>query len=120
MLRVDGTWHDVMPAEGALPVDLGDLVARWTNARWASTLHRVEPPVVGGTVVRRRSAAFLHDGDVEAVITALPTCVPEREAPVHPPTTIGGHLRAELAGSRAGRVHTAAARDAARVLSSSR
>lgn len=120
VLGPDGTWHDVMPAEGALLVNLGDLMARWTNERWASTLHRVKPPIVDGTIVRRRSAAYFHDGDVDAVITALPTCVEPGHEPLYPPITVGEHLRAKLAGSRAGRANTAAEREAARVLSAAR
>lgn len=41
-----GMWHDVAPEDGALLINLGDLMARWTNERWMSTLHRVKPPVV--------------------------------------------------------------------------
>lgn len=120
VLGADGTWHDVAPVDGALLVNLGDLTARWTNERWTSTLHRVKPPVVDGTIVRRRSAAYFHDGDVEAVVAALPTCVPAGTAPTYPPTTVGEHLRAKLAGSRAGQINTAAEREAARVLASAR
>ncbi len=60
-----------MPAEGALLVNLGDLTARMTNDRWMSTLHRVKPPVVDGTIRRRRSVAFFHDGNADAVISTL-------------------------------------------------
>jgi isopenicillin N synthase-like dioxygenase len=117
VLSQDGTWHDVQPAEGALLVNLGDLTARWTNERWLSTLHRVRPPVVDGTIRRRRSAAFFHDGNVDAVVTALPSCVPPGREPIHPPTTVGEHLAAKLAGSRAGIANTAAGRDADRIRS---
>ena len=59
VLDPDGRWQDVAPAEGALLINLGDLMARWTNERWMSTLHRVKPPIVDGTIERRRSAACL-------------------------------------------------------------
>lgn len=120
VLGGDGTWHDVVPADGALLVNLGDLMARWTNERWTSTLHRVKPPVVDGTILRRRSVAYFHDGDVDAVIEALPTCVAPSDAPLHPPTTVRQHLAAKLAGSRAGLPNEQAQREAARVLSSAR
>lgn len=58
----DGSRHDVAPADAALLVNLGDLMARLTDDRWLSTPHRVRPPIVRGTVKRRRSAAFFHDG----------------------------------------------------------
>jgi isopenicillin N synthase-like dioxygenase len=116
VLGADGGWHDVMPADGALLVNLGDVTARLTNERWMSTLHRVKPPIVGGTIQRRRSAAFFHDGDVEAVVSVLPSCVAPGEEPKYLPVTIGEHIAAKLRGSRAGVVNTAAEREAARVL----
>ena len=72
VLAADGSWNDVSPLPGALLVNLGDLTNRWTNERWKSTLHRVKPPIVDGTIKRRRSAAFFHDGNIDAVISALP------------------------------------------------
>ncbi|GAA4734889.1 2-oxoglutarate and iron-dependent oxygenase domain-containing protein [Modestobacter marinus] len=114
VLGRDGGWHDVQPADGALLINLGDLMARWTNERWMSTLHRVKPPIVDGSIQRRRSAAFFHDGNVDAVIETLPTCVGDGSP--YPPITVGEHIRAKLAGSRAGVANTEAEREAARVL----
>jgi isopenicillin N synthase-like dioxygenase len=116
VLGTDGGWHDVLPADGALLVNLGDVTARLTNERWMSTLHRVKPPIVDGTIRRRRSAAFFHDGDVEAVVAPLPSCLGPGEEPRYLPVTIGEHIAAKLRGSRAGLVNTAADREAARVL----
>ena len=45
---VDGNWHPVLPADGALLVNLGDATARWTNEEWISTLHRVAAPRIDG------------------------------------------------------------------------
>ena len=75
VLDADRQWHDVQPVDGALLVNLGDLTTRLTNERWLSTLHRVKPPVVDGTIRRRRSAAFFHDGDADAVVAPLPAFV---------------------------------------------
>jgi isopenicillin N synthase-like dioxygenase len=112
----DGVWHDVLPADGALLVNLGDLTARLTGDRWLSTLHRVKPPVEqrpggGLRIRRRRSAAFFHDGDLDAVVETLPL----DGARPYPPTTIRDHLDAKLAGSRGGTLNAAADREAARV-----
>ena len=114
VLGGDGGWHDVLPADGALLVNLGDVTARLTNERWLSTLHRVKPPIVDGTIARRRSAAFFHDGNVDALVETLPTCVGEGSP--YPPITVGEHIRAKLAGSRAGVANADADREAARVL----
>ncbi len=72
ILGSDNTWHEAQPADGALLVNLGDAMARWTNDRWRSTVHRVNPPVTDGRIVRRRSAAFFFDGNHDALIEALP------------------------------------------------
>ncbi|WP_244931882.1 2-oxoglutarate and iron-dependent oxygenase domain-containing protein [Nocardioides sp. W7] len=114
VLGRDGAWHDVMPADGALLINLGDLMARWTNDRWMSTLHRVKPPVVDGAIQRRRSAAFFHDGDVDAVIETMATCVGAGSS--YPPITVGEHIAAKLAGSRAGVANTGAGSEQQRVL----
>lgn len=116
VLGADGSWNDVMPADGALLINLGDLMARWTNERWMSTVHRVKPPIVDGSIQRRRSAAYFHDGNIDAVIATLPTCVAEGEESRYAPITVAEHLRAKLAGSRAGVANEGAGREAARVL----
>jgi len=112
VLDADGHWHDVVPAPGALLVNLGDLTARLTGDRWRSTLHRVAPPVVDGRIRRRRSAAFFHDGNADAVVATLPDLP---GADPYPPITVGEHIAAKLAGSRQGRANTSADREAARV-----
>ncbi len=117
VLGTDGFWHDVQPADGALLINLGDVTGRLTNEQWMSTLHRVKPPVVGGTIQRRRSAAYFHDGNYDAVVAPLPALVDREHPALYEPVTIGDHIAAKLAGSRAGRINTAAERDAARVRS---
>ncbi|MFT4128214.1 MAG: 2-oxoglutarate and iron-dependent oxygenase domain-containing protein [Gordonia sp. (in: high G+C Gram-positive bacteria)] len=113
VLDHDGIWHDVAPADGALLINLGDLMARWTNERWMSTLHRVKPPIVDGTIERRRSAAYFHDGNIDATISTLPSCVGAGSR--YSPITVGEHIGAKLAGSRAGQANPYAKREAARV-----
>jgi isopenicillin N synthase-like dioxygenase len=111
----DGNWHPVMPADGALLVNLGDALARWTNEEWISTLHRVTAPRVNGVLVPRRSAAYFHDGNVDAVIECLPSCVSEGNPARYEPVTVGEHLAAKLAGSRGGQLNPHAAREVARL-----
>ncbi len=65
-------------------------------------------------IERRRSAAFFHDGNVDAVISTLPPCVGDGSK--YAPITVGEHINAKLAGSRAGVANAAAEREAARVL----
>ncbi len=61
ILAPDGAWRPVPPVPGAFIVNIGDLMARWTNDRWVSTVHRVvNPPAGASGSVRRQSLAFFH------------------------------------------------------------
>ncbi len=115
ILGEDGRWYPVMPADGALLVNLGDALARWTNDQWISTMHRVVPPRVKGELVPRRSAAFFHDGNVDATIATLPSCIDAAHPGHYAPVTVGEHLAAKLAGSRGGYLNPNATREAARL-----
>ena len=114
VLGRDGIWHDVQPADGALLINLGDAMARWTNDRWMSTVHRVDPPVVDGRIRRRRSAAFFFDGNYDAVLDALPGTLADGEIG-YEPITVAENIAMKLAGLRTGVAPTAVLREAARV-----
>ncbi len=116
VLNSSGHWIDATPAPGALLINLGDMMARWTNDRWLSSMHRVLPPLnAQGQVVRRRSAAFFHDGNADAVISCLPSCCNDAQPARYPPTTVAEHIRQKLAGSRALNINTDAVREALRI-----
>ncbi len=117
VLGSDGSWNDVSPADDALLVNLGDVMARWTNEKWMSTLHRVKPPIVDGMIERRRSAAYFHSGNPLASTAALTELLAEGEQPLYEPVTLAEHSKAKLAGSRAGVSNAGAPREAARVIS---
>jgi isopenicillin N synthase-like dioxygenase len=106
-----GAWHDVIPEPGTFVVNLGDLLAEWSNDRWRSTLHRVVPPPdsLGGPV-RRRSVAWFQQPNWDAVIECLPSCSDESNPPRYAPVTSGEHLMAKLMGPRLLRPSDAAPR----------
>ena len=94
----DGAWHDIMPVKGAFIVNLGDLMAQWTNDRWRSTLHRVvTPPPDRAAGSRRHSMVFFHQPNYDALIECLPTCLASGEQPKYAPVTSGRHLLDQLA-----------------------
>lgn len=85
-----GEWRDVPIVPGAYIVNIGDLMARWTNETWVSTLHRVvNPPADAGAAARRLSLVFFHNPNHDARIESL---VPGQPAK-YPPTTSGAHLQ---------------------------
>ncbi len=114
VLSADGVWHDVQPADGALLINLGDAMARWTNDRWRSTVHRVDPPIVDGQIIRRRSAAFFFDGNYDAVIEALPGTLTPGEVG-YPPITIAENIAAKVAGLKGATAPDVDSRSADRV-----
>jgi isopenicillin N synthase-like dioxygenase len=121
ILDHEGNWHSVIPAPGALLINLGDLLARWTNDRWMSTMHRVVAPTdASGRSLRRRSAAFFHDGNADALISTLEPCrAPDGSTP-YDDVTVAEHLAQKLAGSRGLALNDHAAREAARIRATGR
>lgn len=96
-----GDWHDVQPPQGGFLVNLGDLLAEWTNDRWRATVHRVVPPADGlDGAFRRRSIAWFQQPNHDALIEVLPTCVSEGNPARYRPVTSGEHLMAKLLGPR--------------------
>jgi len=101
ILGHDGEWVPVVPEPGAFIINLGDLLAQWTNDRWRSTVHRVVPPPADSTGhALRRSVAFFQDGDFDALVECLPSCCSNEDPARYPPVLAGDHLLAKLAGSR--------------------
>ena len=83
----NGNWHNVRAEPGSFVINLGDAMARWTNDRWRSTLHRVQVPQA-----QRQSIAFFHNANWDASIECLPTCLPAGEHPKYAPIAAGPHL----------------------------
>ena len=97
----DGSWYPVTPAPGAYVINIGDLLAQWTNDRWRSTVHRVAAPPPGDRAHhRRRSMAFFHDGDWDAVVECLPTCCSDEDPARYEPVRALDHLMNKLLGGR--------------------
>ncbi len=94
----DGSWVGVDPEPGSLVINVGDLLAQWTNDRYTSTRHRV----IGVPDRSRYSVACFFDLDHDAVIEVLPTCVDAANPPRYDATTAGEHLQARFEASMPG------------------
>jgi isopenicillin N synthase-like dioxygenase len=79
---------------GSFIINLGDMMATWTNDRWVSTLHRVVVPE--GETEERLSIAFFHQPAYDARIECIPTCTSDEDPPHHEPTTSGGWILSTL------------------------
>lgn len=100
VLSPDNEWVDVAPLRGALTINAGDLLARWTNGRWKSNVHRViNPPrhLTGST--RRLSIVLFTGPNADARIECLPTCQAADNPPKYPPVVAHDHLMEKIRAS---------------------
>lgn len=88
-VQYEGQWIDVPFVPDSLVVNMGDLMARWSNDRWRSALHRVLPQP---SQRHRYSAAYFFDIDYHAVVSALPGCVDATHPARYAPITAGQHI----------------------------
>lgn len=79
-----GEWIEVPVVEGSLVVNIGDLMARWTNGKWKSTTHRVVAANEPGK--SRISIPTFYLPAVDTVIAPLTSCVGDGE-PLYDPVT---------------------------------
>jgi isopenicillin N synthase-like dioxygenase len=88
---VDRGWLQVPAVEDSFVVNIGDLMHRWSNGRWRSTLHRV----VGDPAGRRRnSIAFFHNPNWDALVE--PIVLTGDEPPRFDPVRAGPWLQAKV------------------------
>jgi isopenicillin N synthase-like dioxygenase len=66
-------WVSVPVVPRTLIVNLGDLMQRWTNDEWVSTMHRVVMPSTHARE-RRYSMAYFVNINGETLIEPLPSC----------------------------------------------
>jgi len=99
-----GNWHDVPIIPGSFVINQGDLMARWTNDRWLSTLHRVaNPPEEANGGSRRLSIVFFHHPNYDATVECLPTCVEPGGAPKYAPITVSDYYSVKKSQQRMAR-----------------
>ncbi len=71
VMKRNGEWIDIVVPEDLLVMNLGDLMAIWTNERWVSNPHRViNPPAQD-----RYSVPLFVTPPYHATIQCLPSCV---------------------------------------------
>jgi isopenicillin N synthase-like dioxygenase len=85
VMNAAGEWIAAPPIPGTFVVNVGDLMGRWTNDLYASTLHRV----VNRSGRERQSFPFFYGANFDAEIRCLPTCCDDDHPAKYPPTTAG-------------------------------
>ena len=99
--RKDGEWETVPYMPGTFAVNIGDLMADWTNDQWVSTLHRVTNPPREAAHLSKTSLLFFHQPNYDAKVECLPLCQGPDNPAKHAPTTSGEHITAKFEKLRA-------------------
>jgi len=100
VLGANQTWQNVDPVPQGIVVNSGDLLERWTNDRYCSTLHRVVP--ISGAHDRLSIAMFI-DPDSNTEVSALNSCISIDKPATHAPITAGEHIQQKLEASHKNR-----------------
>lgn len=103
--REKGVWRGIQPRAGCVLVNVGDLMARWSNERWKSTVHRVVAPQGGQdgdgdddkVLPPRYSIPFFAAPDPDTLIDALPGCWSASNPKKYDPVTVGEYVKMRMA-----------------------
>uniref|UniRef100_A0A2P2KU46 Fe2OG dioxygenase domain-containing protein n=3 Tax=Rhizophora mucronata TaxID=61149 RepID=A0A2P2KU46_RHIMU len=82
------SWEGVLPIKGAFIVNIGDMMERWTNGLFRSTLHRVMP-----AGQERYSMAFFLDPNPDCIVQCLESCCSESCPQRFPPIRSGDYMK---------------------------
>ena len=85
--RLTGEWIAMPPIPGTLVVNVGDLLERWSNRRYRSTVHRV----INRSGRERLSLVLAYDPNFETLVDPRAFCG-EGETPHEAPVICGDYL----------------------------
>ena len=83
-----GRWISAPSIDKALLINIGDMLARWSNDRFVATPHRV----INASTEDRYSLPFFVDPNFDADLSVLPTCISEDNPVRYEPITAGQYF----------------------------
>ena len=92
----NGGWMDVHPLPGSFVCNLGDMMMRWTNDHWVSTLHRVAVPPPDAVPQDRISLVAFQQPNPNALISCIESCAGPEGTAKYPPITCGEYYLEKL------------------------
>lgn len=87
-------WTPVDADAGQIVVNLGDMMARWTNDLYRSTPHRVVGPASGDRI----SIPFFVNPDPDVVVDTIDSCITDDRPGRYRPVTAGEFLARRIDG----------------------
>ncbi|WP_295525747.1 2-oxoglutarate and iron-dependent oxygenase domain-containing protein [Novosphingobium sp. Chol11] len=84
LMTKDGQWLPALPPEGALVVNIGDMLQRLTNHVLPSTTHRVRNPEDARAGLSRYSMPFFLHLRSDFLIETLPGCISQENPDRYP------------------------------------
>lgn len=97
VLRRDGKWIPITALPDQIVVNVGDMLARLTNNKLKSTIHRVVNPPKEKMGTSRYSIPFFMHPRTEMDLTCLESCVDEENPKKYTDMTAGDFLEERLA-----------------------
>ena len=92
VLNSAGEWIMAPPLPGCFIVNVGDLMARWTNGYFASTVHRA----INRSGKSRYSIPFFYGTNSQSLIEVFPTCQGPERPPKYPAIAAGDYIRSRF------------------------
>ncbi|GAB3542703.1 2-oxoglutarate and iron-dependent oxygenase domain-containing protein [Pontibacter brevis] len=96
VLRRDGKWIPITALPEQVVVNVGDMLARLTNNKLKSTIHRVVNPPRELMNTSRYSIPFFMHPRSEMDLTCLESCIDEQNPKAYPDATAGEYLNERL------------------------
>jgi len=83
--HLEHEWVAAPPIKGTFVINIGDMMMRWTNGRFVSTIHRV----VNRATSARYSMPYFANPDYDAIISPVPCLVEPGTSIAYPPLHFG-------------------------------